>query len=112
MREKSKVVHKEDLSEYLKKKFGLFAGLKVWESTNMKRTKVLISRHWPHITPWSWAVYVAIYKHPFSFFSYRNNNGHIYFNWTLFFINFSYRRQPDDWMVKEEFVNAFLEGKL
>jgi len=100
---------KPELSAYLKKKFGVFAGLRFWRKTNMNGNRVLISRHWPHIIPWSWSVWVKWSKWPVRWGHYKKPNGYMYLNFTLLFLNFTVNRQPDDWMVKQNYIDALLE---
>lgn len=41
---------------------GWCAGLGVWKKTNVPGSRVLISRHWPHLLCWQWGVWVGRYQ--------------------------------------------------
>lgn len=110
MGEKKECTTKHQLSDHLKKHFGFWAGLRFWKPTNSKGSVVLISRHWPHIIPWSWSVWVSWSKWPIKWGHYRKPNGYMYLNFTLLFVNFSINSQPDDWMVKQNYIDAYLDG--
>lgn len=42
-----------------RKKLGWRAGLRFWGGTSTPGSRVLISRHWPHLLCWSWSVWVG-----------------------------------------------------
>jgi len=41
-------------------KLGWRAGLAFWKKTNVKGSRVLLSRHWPHRLCWSWSIWVGV----------------------------------------------------
>ena len=42
-----------------RRKYGFLAGLQFWGRTNTPRSRVLLSRHWPHKLCWDWSVWVS-----------------------------------------------------
>lgn len=48
-----------------RRKLGWRAGLAFWTKTNVPGSRVLISRHWPHLLCWSWAVWVGGHRKGF-----------------------------------------------
>lgn len=45
-----------------RRKLGWRAGLRFWKKTNIPGSRVLISRHWPHLLCWQWSVWVGRYQ--------------------------------------------------
>lgn len=43
-----------------RRRLGWRAGLGFWSMTNVRRSRVLVSRHWPHRLCWSWSVWVGM----------------------------------------------------
>lgn len=102
----------QKISSHFKKELGFFSGLKFFKKTNMRGHYVLVSRHWPHIIPWSWSVWVSFSKWPFKWGHLKTPNKYFYLNFTLFFVNFSINRQPYDWMVKQNYVDYYVDEGL
>lgn len=42
-----------------RRKLGWRAGLVFWGKTNVKGSRVLLCRHWPHRLCWSWSIWVG-----------------------------------------------------
>jgi hypothetical protein len=45
-----------------RKRLGWRAGLAFWCRTNVPKSRVLLSRHWPHRLCWSWSIWVGIVR--------------------------------------------------
>lgn len=45
-----------------RRKRGILAGLVFWSKTNVPRSRVLLSRHWPHRLCWDWALWVSMHR--------------------------------------------------
>lgn len=45
-----------------RRRLGFFSGLKFWSKTNTERSRVLLSRHWPHRLCWDWSIWVGLHR--------------------------------------------------
>ena len=45
-----------------RKRLGFFSGLAFWTKTNTPRSRVLLSRHWPHRLCWDWSIWVGMHR--------------------------------------------------
>lgn len=46
----------------MRRRVGWRAGLNFWTKTNMRGSRVLLSRHWPHLICWSWSIWVGRWR--------------------------------------------------
>lgn len=53
-----------------RKRLGWFTGLKFWQKTNVRGSRTLLSRQWPHKLCWDWCVWVnrPTLRNPFAQF--------------------------------------------
>lgn len=84
-----------------RKRLGWRAGLSFWSKTNVKGSRVLLSRHWPHRLCWSWSIWVSRNRPGYE----TNRIGCViirqYRNCDIFLWKWriSYHWQDSDWMA-------------
>lgn len=90
----------KDWDRAWRRKLGWRSGLQFWGKTNVHRSRLLLSRHWPHRLCWSWCVWVGVRRHdePRRFFvnvarKYRSITIQVWSIYTLF------TWQDYDWMA-------------
>lgn len=84
-----------------RKRLGWRAGLAFWKKTNTPRSRVLLSRHWPHRLCWSWSIWVGIARPGYDrkCFAFILSRPYRMTNIRLWWFKFSFHTQDSDWMA-------------
>jgi len=93
-----------------RKKLGWRAGLAFWRKTNTPKSRVLLSRHWPHRLCWSWSIWVGLRREGFDgppHFSLMISRRFRMARIQIWSVHAQFNRQDSDWMVA---LGRFKEG--
>lgn len=84
-----------------RKRLGWRAGLTFWGKTNTPKSRILLSRHWPHRLCWSWSIWVGLARPGFDrkCFSFVVSRRWRMTDIRLWWFKFSFNTQDSDWMA-------------
>jgi hypothetical protein len=89
------------ISKQKKRELGFFAGLQFFGKSDY--TLMIVSRHWPHLIPWSWFLAWHAYRGDERRRWFRLSRKWNKLGWRMDLLRLGHldlHRQNDDWMVK------------